>query len=69
MTVCMQIPHIASPCNRMIFLTRKILPVFLWWLHSFFTTRVYGAKVCFFEKDASQKAKWKEVEEKHLTSI
>lgn len=35
----------------------------------FFIARANGAKVYFFEKDASQKAMQKEVEEEHLTSI
>lgn len=52
------------------FLLRKILRVFLWWFHScFFIARANGVKVCFFEKDASQKAMQKEVEEEPLTSI
>lgn len=35
----------------------------------FFIARANGAKVCLFEKDASQKAMQKEVEEEPLTPI
>ena len=61
-TVCTQVLHTASPSNRLVFLTKETLPAFVWWFDSFFTTRVHGAKACFFEKDASQKAKQREVE-------
>lgn len=64
----MQTLHIVYLCNRLVFPHKEdIACVFM--VASFLIARAHGAKVCFFEKDASQKAKQKEVEEEHLTSI
>lgn len=64
----MQTLHIAYPWNRLAFPHKEDSACVVMVALLIFIAWACGAEVCFFE-DTSQKAKKKEVEEGHLTSI